>query len=56
MVSHSGFRRFINYIGQGKVTAKDLPDRHTISAKAAALSVEAKERIKKEIKVFNLAY
>ncbi|CEL61243.1 Putative AC transposase OS=Zea mays PE=2 SV=2 [Rhizoctonia solani AG-1 IB] len=50
MVSHSGFRRFINYIGQGKVTAKDLPDRHTISAKAAALSVEAKERIKKEIK------
>ncbi|KEP46424.1 hypothetical protein V565_199570, partial [Rhizoctonia solani 123E] len=43
MVSHRGFRRFINYIGQGKVTAKDLPDRHTIAAKAAALSDEAKE-------------
>ncbi|CAE6420407.1 unnamed protein product [Rhizoctonia solani] len=50
MVSHRGFRRFVNYIGQGKVAAKDLPDWHTIAAKAAALSEEAKERIKKEIK------
>ncbi|CAE6502682.1 unnamed protein product [Rhizoctonia solani] len=50
MVSHPGFRRFVNYIGQGKVTAKDLPDRHTISAKAAALSEQAKDRIKNEIK------
>ena len=56
MVSHSGFRRFINYIGQGKVTAKDLPDRHTIATKAAALSVEAKERIKKEIKACGFSY
>ncbi|KEP45954.1 hAT family dimerization protein [Rhizoctonia solani 123E] len=50
MVSHHGFRRFVNYIGQGKVTAKDLPDRHTIATKAATLAVEAKERIKNEIK------
>ncbi|CUA78313.1 hypothetical protein RSOLAG22IIIB_06998 [Rhizoctonia solani] len=50
MVSHRGFRRFVSYIGQGKVTAKDLPDRHSIAAKAAALSEEAKSRIKKEIK------
>ncbi|EUC65415.1 hAT family dimerization protein, partial [Rhizoctonia solani AG-3 Rhs1AP] len=50
MVSHRGFRRFVNYIGQGKVTTKDLPDRHSIATKAAALSVEAKERIKDEIK------
>ncbi|KAG8728979.1 hypothetical protein FRC11_009773, partial [Ceratobasidium sp. 423] len=46
-----GFWWFINYIGQGKVTAKDLPDQHTIATKAATLSVEAKERIKKEIKL-----
>ncbi|KEP45349.1 hAT family dimerization protein [Rhizoctonia solani 123E] len=50
MVSHRGFRRFVNYLGQGKVTTKDLPDRHSIAAKAATLSVEAKERIKDEIK------
>ncbi|EUC54335.1 hypothetical protein RSOL_038990, partial [Rhizoctonia solani AG-3 Rhs1AP] len=50
MVSHHGFRRFVNYIGQGKVTAKDLPDRHTIATKAATLAVEAKERIKMKLR------
>jgi hypothetical protein len=51
MVSHRGFRRFFSYIGQGKVTTKDIPDRHTIATKAQKLSAEAKEKIKKEIKV-----
>lgn len=51
MVSHRGFRRFFSYIGQGKVTTKDIPDRHTVATKAQKLSAEAKEKIKKEIKV-----
>ncbi|QRV94607.1 hAT family dimerization protein [Ceratobasidium sp. AG-Ba] len=50
MVSHRGFRRFFSYIGQGKVTTKDIPDRHAISLKAQKLSDEAKEKLKKEIK------
>jgi hypothetical protein len=51
MVSHRGFRRFFSYIGQGKVTTKDIPNRHAIAAKAQKLSAEAKEKIKREIKV-----
>lgn len=52
MVSHRGFRRFFSYIGQGNITTKDIPDRHTVAAKAQALSADAKERIKQEIKVY----
>jgi hypothetical protein len=52
MVSHPGFRRFFSYVGQGKVATKDIPDRRTVAAAAQKLSAEAKERIKKEIKVF----
>lgn len=50
MVSHRGFRRFFSYIGQGKLTTKDIPDRHTVASMAEKLSAEAKERIKREIK------
>ncbi|KAG8773676.1 hypothetical protein FRC12_002384 [Ceratobasidium sp. 428] len=50
MVSHRGFRCFFSYIGQGKVTTKDIPDRHSIALKAQKLSAKAKVKIKKEIK------
>ncbi|QRV87057.1 hAT family dimerization protein [Ceratobasidium sp. AG-Ba] len=51
MVSHRGFRRFFSYIGQGKVTTADIPDRHAIAAKVQKLSAEAMEKIKREIKL-----
>jgi hypothetical protein len=40
MVSHREFQRVFSYIGQGKVTAKNIADRHTVAAKAQALSSE----------------
>ena len=51
MVSHQGFRRFVTYIGQGNISAKDIPDRHTVALKAQSLSEEAKVQIKNEMKV-----
>ncbi|CAE6411444.1 unnamed protein product, partial [Rhizoctonia solani] len=50
MVSHRGFRRFFSYIGQGRLTTKDIPDRHSVASMAEKLSTEAKERIKREIR------
>jgi YD repeat-containing protein len=43
MVSHPGFQRFFSYIGQGKVTTKDIPDRQTVAAAAQKPLAEAKE-------------
>ncbi|EUC67677.1 hAT family dimerization protein [Rhizoctonia solani AG-3 Rhs1AP] len=50
IVTSSTFRRLLCYVGQGNITAEDIPERRIVEQAAADLSREEKDRIKLDLK------